>query len=108
MKSIVKFEGRRQGIVHIEFSQLVQYVEGSWDVARSIHFKHLARAFKGKMVRNAVRYSDNGPSCGFNVILNTEGKLCFGCKSLSVRNTALVKKAVEMWQRCGEVATWPN
>lgn len=95
----VKFEGRRQGIVHMESDQLVQYVEGSWDVARSIHFKRLTRAFKGEMVRNAVRYSNHGPSCNFNVILDIDGRLCFGCKSLSVRNTALVKKAVERWQR---------
>ena len=99
MKSVVKFERRRRGIVHIESYRLVQYVEGSWDVARSIHFKHLARVFKGEVLRNAVRYSNCGPSCDFNVILNIDGKLCFGCKSLSVRNTALVKKAVERWQR---------
>lgn len=99
MKSIVKFEGRRAGIVHIEHFRLVQYVEGSRDAARSINFKHLTRVFKGEVSRNAVRYSNCGPSCGFNVILNADGQLCFGCKSLSVRNTALVKKAVERWQR---------
>lgn len=99
MKSVVKFEGQKQGIVHIESDRLVQYVEESWDVARSIHFKHLIRVFKGEIVRNGVCYSDCGPNCNFDVVLSINGELCFGCKTLSMRNTALVKKAVEGWQR---------